>query len=73
MKTKTTLSSISALLMLLASTALCFISLFMPPEGEIDRTVLWFTAQSLFYAGATFGLSEYVRTHLGHDRDKADQ
>lgn len=37
------------------------ISLSMPPEGEIDGSVLMLFAQILVYAGSIFGVKIYIK------------
>lgn len=34
-----------------------FIALFLPPEGVIDSSVLWFSAQMLLFCSTLLGLS----------------
>ena len=40
---------------------LATISLFMPPEGEIDGSVLMLFAQILVYSGSIFGVKIYIK------------
>ena len=51
----------SAALMLVFGAAVAAISLFMPPEGEIDGSVLMLFAQILVYAGSVFGVKIYIK------------
>ena len=37
------------------------ISLFMPPEGEIDGSVLMLFGQILVYSGSIFGVKIYIK------------
>ena len=50
--------------MLAAGAALSFIAYFRSPTGDISDGVLWFTAQTLLYAGSIFGVGVYVRTKV---------
>ena len=52
---------ISALLLLVFGATMAAISLFMPPEGEIDGSVLMLFAQILVYAGSIFGVKIYIK------------
>ncbi len=52
---------ISACLLLLFGAAMAGISLFLPPEGEIDGSVLMLFAQVLVYAGSIFGVKIYIK------------
>jgi hypothetical protein len=40
---------------------LATISLFMPPEGEIDGSVLMLFGQILVYSGSIFGVKIYIK------------
>ncbi len=51
----------SALLLLIFGAAMAATSLFMPPEGEIDGSVLMLFAQILVYAGSIFGVKIYIK------------
>lgn len=41
----------------LSSVVIGFIALFIPPEGEIDSSVLWFIAQMLLFVSALLGVN----------------
>ena len=51
----------SALLLLIFGAAIAAVSLFLPPEGEIDGSVLMLFAQILVYAGSIFGVKVYIK------------
>ena len=65
---------ISACLLLIFGAAMAAISLFMPPEGEIDGTVLMLFAQILVYAGSIFGVKIYIKDLVNQikKKDEAD-
>ena len=52
---------VSAALLLFFGAVVALISLFMPPEGEIDGSVLMLFAQILVYAGSIFGVKIYIK------------
>ena len=54
----------SALALLAAGILLAFISLFLPPPGEIDDSVLYIFAQILIYAGSIFGIEHYINEKM---------
>lgn len=54
------LSKLSAVGMLAAGTGLSVAGFIVPPLGEISDSVLWFTAQTLLYAGSIFGVKVYI-------------
>ena len=45
---------------LIMGVALVFLSLMLPPQGEIDVTVLNALAQLLVFSGACLGIEVYV-------------
>ncbi|MBR1566473.1 MAG: hypothetical protein IJ649_06890 [Oscillospiraceae bacterium] len=45
---------------------ICAISLFLPPQGEIDSSVLMLFGQILIYAGSVFGVKVYIANLLNH-------
>ena len=44
-------------------------SLFMPPEGEIDGSVLMLFAQILVYAGSIFGVKIYIKDLIRNEKE----
>ena len=40
-----------------ASVVIGFTALFIPPQGAIDPSVLWFTAQMLLFVSALLGVN----------------
>ena len=54
----------SALVLLFFGIAMAFISMFLPPPGEIDSSVLYIFAQILIYAGSIFGIEHYINEKL---------
>ena len=55
------IEKVSAALLLFFGAVVALISLFMPPEGEIDGIVLMLFAQILVYAGSIFGVKIYIK------------
>ena len=54
----------SALALLASGVLLAYISLFLPPPGVIDDSVLYIFAQILIYVGSIFGLEHYINEKL---------
>ena len=59
--TKDAIQYSTAVLMIVSSVVLSFLSFFWN-EGNIADGILWYVAQSLTYAGGIFGVTLYVRT-----------
>ncbi|MBQ2492484.1 MAG: hypothetical protein II527_04055 [Bacteroidales bacterium] len=55
------IEKVSAALLLLFGAVVALISLFMPPEGEIDGSVLMLFGQILVYSGSIFGVKIYIK------------
>ena len=43
----------------------------MPPEGEIDGSVLMLFAQILVYAGSIFGVKIYIKDLIRNEKEKS--
>ena len=56
----------SAIMLLLFGAAMAATSLFLPPEGEIDGSVLMLFGQILVYAGSVFGVKIYIEDLVRH-------
>lgn len=67
-KTQTMIQFCSALFLLLAGVILIFISLFLPPEGEIDASVLTALGEFFTMAGSIWGINSYTRIKI-HEID----
>ena len=52
---------LSAVCLLAFGAVMCAIALFMPPQGEIDGSVLMLFGQILIYAGSVFGVKVYIQ------------
>lgn len=46
-----------AIIAFVAAVVIGFIALFMPPQGVIDASVLWFTAQLLVFVSGLLGFN----------------
>ena len=47
----------TAMISFVVAIVLGFVALFLPPEGVIDESVLWFTAQLLVFTANIFGFN----------------
>ena len=54
--------------MLAVGVVMAFLSLLLPPPGEINESVLYIFAQILIYAGSVFGIGAYVEKMKDGDR-----
>lgn len=54
-----------------AAIAIAFVALFIPPQGVIDASVLWFTAQLFLFVAAVFGVN-LSYSNFGNTAKKSD-
>jgi hypothetical protein len=54
--------TLSALLLLASGAVLAYLGCYLPPQGEISDSVLWYTSQCIIYAGSVFGVAGYVKS-----------
>ena len=64
MERKEAIQYATAIAMLLSGIVMSFIGFWVEPRGEISDSVLWYTAQSLIYAGSVFGFGIYIDNRL---------
>ena len=50
--------------MLVSGIVMSFVGFYAAPVGEISDSVLWYTAQTLIYAGSIFGVGLYIDGRL---------
>lgn len=58
--TKESIQYATAIVSLAIGFTFCGISLFLPPKGVIDNSVLMLFGQVLIFVGCVFGLRSYV-------------
>lgn len=51
------MKKVIAVLSFIAALVIGFIALFLPPQGIIDTSVLWFIAQLLVFTSNIFGFN----------------
>ena len=68
-----TIQYFSAIGMLICGVALSVAGFVVSPLGEISDSVLWFSAQTMIYAGSVFGVSVYVNDKVRSITDKLNQ
>lgn len=58
------LKELTAIILLTFGIILAFITLLMPPPGEIHDSVLYIFAQILIYCGSIFGIDCYITQRI---------
>ena len=64
MDTKERIQYATAVTMLVSGIVMSFVGFYAAPVGEISDSVLWYTAQTLIYAGSIFGVGLYIDGRL---------
>lgn len=62
----------TAIMMLVSGVVLAFLCFFLN-NYNINDSVLWYTSQSLVYAGSIFGVSIYVKNKFAEIRKDIEQ
>ena len=75
MKNKSVLKGIISVVAFVAAIIIGFIALFIPPEGVIDASVLWFTAQLLVFTSGILGINISLDSlkHTGSTKNLGQQ
>lgn len=60
----------TAVMMLMSGVVLTFCSFFM--KGTVEEGVLWYSGQTMIYAGSIFGVTMYVRSKSGELKNYID-
>lgn len=63
----------AACFMLVFGCLLCLLSLYIPPRGIIDSSVLWVLGQSIVFAGSIFGVKSYVDFQISKRKNDDSQ
>lgn len=62
--TKDWIKFISSIMLLVAGVVLIFISVYLPPIGEIHSSVLTVIGEIFTFVGAVFGIGEYAAIQI---------
>lgn len=68
---RTTIIWTAAVIAFLSGVGLCIAGFTVPPEGEIDGSVLAATGEFLTFFGSVFGIGEFTRIQLAKIREEA--
>lgn len=70
--TKDWIKFISSIVLLVAGVVLIFISIYLPPVGEIHTSVLTVIGEIFTFVGAVFGIGEYAMIQIAKINNKAE-
>lgn len=71
-ETKDWIKFISSIMLLVAGVVLIFISIYLPPLGEIHTSVLTVIGEILTFVGAVFGIGEYAAIQIAKINNKTE-
>ena len=60
----------TAVMMLVSGVVLIFCSFFI--QGKLEEGVLWYSGQTMVYAGSIFGVTMYIRSKSGELKNYID-
>ena len=63
---------ISSIVLLVTGVVLIFISLYLPPVGHIDTSVLTVIGEIFTFVGAIFGIGEYAAIQITKINNKIE-
>ena len=63
-ETKENIKFISSVGLLIAGVVIVFVSLYIPPVGTIDSSVLTLIGENFCFVGAVWGIGQYTKVQL---------
>ena len=66
---KSSVQTITAIVVLATGVALTYIDYFSPPSGEISASVLDYLRHTMFFAGSVLGVKNYVDYRMSHKKE----
>ena len=70
--TKDWIKFISSIVLLVVGAVLIFISIYLPPIGQIHTSVLTVIGEIFTFVGAIFGIGEYAAIQIAKINNKAE-
>lgn len=62
--TKEDVKFISSVLLLIAGVVIVFISLYLPPTGVVDGSILTLIGENFCFVGAVWGIGQYAKVQI---------
>lgn len=62
--TKEDVKFISSVLLLIAGVVIVFISLYLPPIGVVDSSILTLIGENFCFVGAVWGIGQYAKVQI---------
>ena len=70
--TKDWIKFISSIVLLVAGVVIIFISIYLPPVGNVDTSVITVIGEIFTFVGAIFGIGEYTTIQIAKLNSKSE-
>ena len=68
--TKDLIKFISSVVLLVAGVVIIFISIYLPPLGQVDTSIITIIGEIFTFVGAIFGIGEYTAIQIAKITNK---
>lgn len=70
--TKDLIKFISSVVLLIAGVVIIFISIYLPPLGHVDTSIITIIGEIFTFVGAIFGIGEYTAIQIAKITNKTE-
>ena len=70
--TKDLIKFISSVVLLIAGVVIIFISIYLPPLGQVDTSIITIIGEIFTFVGAIFGIGEYTAIQIAKITNKTE-
>lgn len=70
--TKDLIKFISSVVLLIAGVVIIFISIYLPPLGHVDTSIITIIGEIFTFVGAIFGIGEYTAIQIAKINNKTE-
>ena len=70
--TKDLIKFISSVVLLVAGVVIIFISIYLPPLGQVDTSIITIIGEIFTFVGAIFGIGEYTAIQIAKITNKTE-
>lgn len=70
--TKDFIKFVSSVVLLIAGVVIIFISIYLPPLGHVDTSIITIIGEIFTFVGAIFGIGEYTAIQIAKITNKTE-
>lgn len=70
--TKDLIKFVSSVVLLIAGVVIIFISIYLPPLGHVDTSIITIIGEIFTFVGAIFGIGEYTAIQIAKINNKTE-